>query len=215
MSSFSGTKIPSMKWLISWMLVLVCPVAQAATFKYQAYIGGVRAGHAKINVDWNQDSYTVSGSARAEGLVEVFGSWHMRFVATGRFVAGIAELIEYRYVEKGDHKQRDVTVRDGELRVIKNGKERPPRPAFPGVDVLTAFYIKPSCEEEQQVHSGRHFYFLKRIGQDSEVCRYQVTGDEGDTYNADIVYGERENLTVPLSITLSGFLTGRMVLVDP
>ena len=84
-----------MKWLILWMLVFVYPVAQAATFKYQAYIGGVRAGHATINVDWNQDSYTVSGSARAEGLVKVLGSWHTRFVATGRFVAGIAELIEF------------------------------------------------------------------------------------------------------------------------
>ena len=202
-----------MKWLISWLLVLSCTVAQAATFKYEAYIAGMKAGHATIRVDWNEDSYEVSGSARTDGLLEAFGSWHTRFTATGKFVAGIAQLIEYRYIEKGEHKHRDVTVRDGELRVIKNGKDRGLRPAFPGVDVLTAMYIAPRCEE-QQLHSGRHFYLLKRVGQDSNICRYEVTDDDGDRYNADIVYGERENLTVPLSITLSGLLTGRLVLVE-
>ena len=215
MSSFSCTKIQSMKWLISLLLVFFCSVATAATFKYQAYIAGVKAGRATIHVDRNQDSYTVSGSAKAEGLVDARGSWHTRFVATGKVVEGVAELTQYRYVEKGDHKRRDVTVRDGELRVIKNGKERPLRPAFPGVDVLTALYIEPNCRQEQQLHSGRHYYALKRIGQDPEICRYHVTDEDGDTYKADIVYTERENLTVPLSITLSGFLTGRMVLLDP
>ncbi|MCZ6619267.1 MAG: DUF3108 domain-containing protein [Gammaproteobacteria bacterium] len=203
-----------MKWLISGMLVLSSTVVQAATFKYEAYIAGIKVGHATIHVDWNEDSYEVSGSAHTDGLVDTFGSWHTRFTATGKFVAGIAQLIEYRYIEKGDHKHRDVTVRDGELRVIKNGKDRGLRPAFPGVDVLTALYIAPRCIPEQQLHSGRHFYLLKRVGQDSDVCRYEVTDDDGDSYRADIVYGERENLTVPLSITLSGLLTGRLVLVE-
>ncbi len=81
--------------------------------------------------------------------------------------------------------------------------------------MLTALYIEANCRQEQQLHSGRHHYALKRIGQDPEICRYHVTDEDGDTYNADIVYTERENLTVPLSITLRGFLTGRMVLLDP
>ncbi len=214
MSSVRATNIRSMKWLISWTLVFSSCVAQAATFEYQAYIGGLKAGHATVHVDLDQEFYEVSGSARAEGLVDALGSWYTKFSTTGKFVAGNAELIEYRYLEKGDHKRRDVSVRDGELRVIKNGKERPLRPAFPGVDVLTALYINPNCEEEKQLHSGRHWYVLKRIGPDADVCRYHVIDDDGDSYDAEFVYGERENLIIPVSITISGFLTGRMVLVE-
>ncbi|MCZ6643832.1 MAG: DUF3108 domain-containing protein [Gammaproteobacteria bacterium] len=203
-----------MRWLISWMLVFSSSVAQAATFKYHAYIGGVKAGHATVHVNLDEESYEVSGSARAEGLVDALNSWYTRFSSTGRFVDGNAELIEYRYVEKGDHKRRDVTVRDGELRVIKNGKQRPLRPAFPGVDVLTALYVDPTCEEEKQLHSGRHSYVLKRIETDNDVCRYHVTDDDGDSYRAEFVYGEVQNITVPLSITVTGFLTARMILVE-
>ena len=106
-------------------------------------------------------------------------------------------------------------VRDGELHVTKNGRDRPIRPAYPGVDVLTALYINPSCQEEQRLHSGRHYYLLKRVRQQSDVCTYHVTDDDGDSYDAEIVYGERENFIVPVSIKLSGMLTGQLKLIDP
>jgi len=200
--------------LLMWSLTAVLQ-AQAATFNYEAYIAGARAGKATVVVDLAAERYVVSGTAEAEGVADLFGSWRTRFHANGQLVDAVPQLTEYAYVERDADEQREVTVRDGRLKYFKNGRMRRDRESPAGLDVLTALFVRPSCAADREVHSGRkEFRLLLVSSQRAGVCRYQVVDDDDDRYEAVISFGQRGDLTVPISITLHGFLTGRMVLVD-
>ena len=200
--------------LLAFVVAGPGPVA-AATFRYEAFVAGARAGEATVNVAVVEDRYEVSGTATADGVVEVFTDWHTRFQAHGQLLGGTLQPTEYSYVERDDDQHREVTVRDGMLRYFKNGRKRREHASPPGLDVLAALFVQPRCESERFVHSGRKEFRLTRVQSSREgVCRYQVIDDDDDRYHADIRFGQRGKLTVPLSITVRGFLTGKAVLVD-
>jgi hypothetical protein len=196
--------------------------AEAATFHYQAFVAGARAGKASVTVTVVEDRSEVTGTAKAEGVVDVFSNWRTRFQAHGQLLGAKPQLIEYSYIERDDDQRRQVTVRDGMLRYFKNGRKRREQASPNGVDVLTALFVHPSCASDRSVHSGRkHFRLtvLDPVHSQAEfervaLCRYVVVDDDDDRYRADIQFGRREDLTVPISITVRGFLTGKVVLVD-
>lgn len=190
-------------------------MAQAATFRYEAFVAGARAGEAIVNVDLAESRYQVTGTARAEGVVDVFSDWRTRFQAHGQLVGETPQLTEYSYVENDDDQRREVTVRDGMLRYFKNGRIRRERESPSGLDVLTALFVQPSCASVRSVHNGRSHFHLERVAAErDDVCRFNVIDDDDDRYKADIRFGRRGELTVPVSIIVRGFLTGRLLLVD-
>ena len=67
----------------------------------------------------------------------------------------------------------------------------------------------------RSVHNGRSHFHMERVASEREdVCRYQVIDDDDDRDKADIRFGQRGDLIVPISITVRGYLTGRLLLVD-
>ena len=173
-----------------------------------------------MHVDISADDYSLSGTAKAQGILKWFGKWRSRFEVKGRIKGDELTLDEYRYVEREEHKRRELSVRDGVLRVIKNGKPRRPREALPGTDVLTSFFIKPQCHDEQLLHTGRHNYQLRRLGPTIETagtsrCRYEIYDDDGDRYVASVEFAQLGDLTIPVKMTIGGFIQGRMELVEP
>ncbi len=196
------------------------PEALSQTFKYQAYLAGAKVGTATVHVEISEDDYFLSGSAKAQGILRWFGKWRTRFEVKGRITGDELTLEEYRYVEREEHKRRELSIRDGVLRVIKNGKPRRPRKALPGTDVLTSFFVNPQCHDEQLLHTGRHNYQLRRLGPpietiDSSRCRYEIHDDDGDRYVASVEFAQLGDLTIPVKMTFGGFIQGRMELVEP
>jgi hypothetical protein len=201
--------------LVALFALFATGPVQAATLHYEAFIAGARAGEATVIVAVVENRYEVTGTARAEGVVEVFSDWRTRFQAHGQLIGTTPQPAEYSYVERDDDQLREITVSDGMLRYFKNGRKRRERASPAGLDVLTALFVQPSCQNQQSVHTGRKFFRLTRMASEPQgVCRYLVVDDDEDRYRADIRFGQREQLTVPISITVRGFLTGRVVLVD-
>lgn len=196
------------------------PLALSQTFKYEAYLAGTKVGTATVHVEISDEDYHLSGSARAQGILRWFGKWRTRFDVKGWIKGDELTLDEYRYVERGEHKRRELSVRDGVLRVVKNGKPRRPRKALPGTDFLTGLFVNPQCHEEQLLHTGRHSYRLRRLGSPIETigtakCRYEIHDDDGDRYVASVEFAQLGDLTIPVKMTFGGFIQGRMELVEP
>ncbi len=200
--------------LMIGLLVASAPVsATTATFRYEAFLGPVRAGEAVIEVETTAEGYEVRGRAKAQGLLETFGNWRARFSVACIF-GKKPETKSYYLFDKDDRKMRDITVQDGMLKYIKNGKMRSLRPALPGVDVLTTLFIDADCKDTVTLHTGRHGYHLRRYDELPGLCRYRVTDEDGEQFDAEIRFGQREGFTVPVSIEVRGMFGGRMQLID-
>ena len=131
-----------MRGLLLIALVVSAPAfAATATFRYEAFVGAVRAGEAVVEIRTTKEGYEVRGRAKSKGLWETFSNWRARFSVAGVFGKKRPEPQRYYLMQRDDKKKREVVVQDGVLQYTKNGKKRPQRPAFPGTDVLTALFI--------------------------------------------------------------------------
>lgn len=193
--------------------------------RYQAFIAGAPAGRADVEVDVNETTYVVRGTARSEGLWDTFSKWRSSFRVMGwlskRDVNPATDhelplnkgAQEYYYYERGSDKKREVMVRDGQLQVTKNGRVRPAVAALPGMDILTALFVHPHCSANMTLHTGRHGYQLNRTGDRTDRCEYRVIDDDGDSHAASITMGQVGELTVPTRIDFTGALGSSLVLV--
>jgi len=204
--------------VVTVIALLSCQFSSAETVQlhYQAFLGGASAGSARLALDQDAHQYSVIGSAKSKGLMESFNPWRAQFEARGSAADGGPVLEQYHYVEKDDRKLREVTVSEGLLRVVKNGKLRAELDALPGLDILTALFVKPKCDATLDLHTGRHGYQLVSTkaspGGAADICRYRARDDEGDSYQVTIEFAQIGELRVPRVIELNGFLSGRMKL---
>lgn len=193
------------------------PAAEAApavALRYRAYLAGAPVGRATVRVWLGSDGYRVEGEAASEGWMDGVTRWRNRFRAEGDLVDATHQPAHFGYVETDRDKKRQVSVRDRILRVVKNGKIRPPQPAPPGADVLSALFVQPSCLPEQQVHTGRHVYRLTRLGDEDGVCRYRVVDDDDEFFEVAVNLIRRAGLMVPGRITFRGWVSGSIELAD-
>jgi hypothetical protein len=159
-----------------------------------------------------EGAYRVEGDAASEGWLEGMTRWRNRFRAEGVVADAGRQPRRFRYAETDGDKDRRVSVREGVLRVVKNGKARAARPAPAGADVLSALFVRPACLPEQQVHTGRHLYRLTRLEATEDSCRYRVVDDDDDAFEVGIDLVRRKGLTVPGRITFHGWVSGSIEL---
>ncbi len=207
---------------LRFVLVLLGALATAAmadddatTLRYQGFVAGVPVGEATVSVSVGGGRYRVEGSARSNGWLRGFTDWRNRFRAHGRLAGPVPAPTEFTYTEQDRDKRRTVMVRDGMLQVTKNGKRRPKRPSALAPDVVTALFVQPRCQGDQTLHTGRHVYRLSQLNGGAGTCRYAVVDDDGDRFEVEVTLAERGELVVPERITVSGWLTGRIELVEP
>lgn len=190
--------------------------AETVHLHYEAFLGGAMAGSARLQLTEDAEQYSISGSAKSKGLMDSFNPWRSEFQARGSLADGVPVLEQYHYVERDNRKQREVTVSEGQLRVVKNGKLRAELEALPGLDILSALFIQPKCDAMLDLHTGRHGYQLvstpPSAGGAADTCRYRARDDEGDSYQVAIEFVRIGQLRVPRVVELSGFLSGRMKL---
>lgn len=190
--------------------------AETVQLRYEAYLGGALAGTARLALSQDAQSYSVVGSAKSKGLMDSFNPWRAQFEARGTVANGLPQLDQYHYVESDNRKLREVTVSDGQLRVVKNGKLRAELDALPGMDILTALFVEPSCDPALDLHTGRRGYRLVSPSESAngvaDTCRYTARDEDGDKTEVSIEFVRVGELRVPRVIELSGFLSGRLKL---
>jgi len=198
--------------------------AKSMELTYQAFLAGTKAGTAQVALEQDPHRYSVAGRARSGGLLEALNPWRAQFQATGTWVDGAPQLNHYHYTESDKRKRREVTVSQGQLRVVKNGKLRAEIDALPGMDILSALFVEPRCHQALQLHTGRHGYQLRnqdsqqRAGGpqngDHQLCAYTVKDDDGEEYKVAVTFAELSGYRVPIRINISGVLSGALTLVD-
>jgi hypothetical protein len=160
-------------------------------------------------------AYRVSGLATSTSWLSAFASWRNEFRAHGRLDGGKPELAEFAYLEESRRSRREVAVRDGTLREVKDGRRRRNRPSPEGTDVLSALFVAPRCDADQVLHTGRHVYQLTVVKPIEQGCRLLVTDSDGDRYDLERKLAERGGLLVPERISVHTWLTGWVQLVSP
>jgi len=181
---------------------------------YRGFVAGAPVGEATIDVRVTDGRYRVHGDARSNNWLRGFTDWHNEFTAAGRLDGLERQLDAFEYTETDRDKTRHVVVEGGHIQVTKNGKPRSRRraPDFP--DVVSALFVRPHCAGDQTVTTGRHVYELTRLDREPGRCRYLVTDDDGDTFEMGLTLGRRGALVVPTRITVYGWLTGWIELVE-
>lgn len=181
--------------------------ASALDLKYEGFIAGTKAGTARVRIESEGENYTVTGRMRTDGFWDLVVPWNARFTVVGRVENGRAVPLELRLREKDKRKDRTIRVAGGILRQVKNGKERPERPAPRGVDVMSAFWVTTKCDEEQVLNNGRHHYTMTltkhtNYANGSERCDYRIVDDDGDKWRGWILLGTRHGRRVPEKIVM-------------
>lgn len=196
--------------------------------RYEAYIAGVNAGQANLQVSRSGTTYQVAGTARSLGLWESIQRWRAQYSVTGELVreapaSAQSAALSTQLLPKPGHffslqttpkKRREIHIEEGVLKETKNRKVRDPRPAQTGYDLLSALFFLPSCHSQARIHTGRDGYEFTRTGEAGEGCSYKVLDEEGAAYRLELTYQQIAGLNVPNVIGVRGPLPGRMVLTE-
>ena len=184
----------------------------AATYRYDAYFAGLKVGAAEVEVVLDANDYRVEGSAAARGVATFFSDWRSEFYASGIIIDGTPELTTYGFDERERTKHRVLTLADGQVEVVRNGEARSPVPVLEGIDVLTAFFIAPSCWSTQLLHTGQYNYWVNGRPGRQDGCDFQVEDDDGDRSRVQIWFEEHHGRVVPARLSTGGLLKGRIIL---
>lgn len=199
----------------------------AATFDYAVYLAGTKAGEARISVASLGSRYSVAGVLRSVGVLDVFTAWRGRFQAEGEITDGTALLTRYQFQERDRTNVRYVSIEDGVLRQVKNGRVRAPQIAPEGVDLLSAFVLPGGCLPRTALHLAKQSYALDVESSSSGVlartarstfsgdalqCRYQVDND-GSTLHATLWIAQVDGLSIPVRIEFDGSIQGGLYLI--
>jgi len=184
---------------------------------YEAFIAGVNAGQASVQVSRVGSTYRVVGTARSKGLWESMQQWRAEYSVTGEVTPDQQVLPGHFYsLQTTPKKRREIHIEDGVLKETKNHKVRDPRPAQRGYDLLSAVFFLRMCQAQARVHTGRDGYDFTRISapDDSTRCSYRVVDEEGADYRLELTYQRLAEFNVPSVVSVRGPLPGRMVLAD-
>ncbi len=190
--------------------------AQPATLRYDAYVGMAHAGVINVVVERDEQSYLVRGDAESRGLMELIKATRGWFSANGHFKDGTLHPDKYEYYQKDSGKEKFVSVTDGQVKYIRDGRERDLTDAPIGTDLVSALWASSECSAIAQVHTGRSGYAFMLLDEAESVCHFSVQEDDEDEvpFEVDIEYGERQGLRVPIVIRSTGGWAGRLQLVE-
>ena len=216
MKSSSQGKSFGRRHVVTWLALALLsgPVcAQAVELHYKAYMGAAEAGQIRVAVAVSGGEYSIQGEAVSLGLMEMLKAMRVQFAASGRTVAGGPMPERYRYHQRDNRKERLITVADGEVRYAKNGEQRPNESMKAGIDLVSALWMAPACENLVDVHTGRTQYRFSLVQGTGDQCRFAVASDD-ESFDVAIQYGMRGGLRVPVSIHSTGIFAGEILLIE-
>ncbi len=185
----------------------------ATTFDYDGLIAGVKVGSAHLSVERDASGYRITGQALTNGVARLLSDWRSEFYAQGLIEGGRARLLRYGYDEKQGRKHRILSLEDGQVRQISDGRTRPPRPALEGLDVLSAFFLEGGCWQRRSLHTGRRAYLIEgRSSPGGGACDFRILDEDGDRDRVRVVFEQRDGLRVPVRVTTRGWIRGVVLL---
>ena len=187
--------------------------AKSVELHYMAYMGTAEAGEIRLSIDVTGAEYVVQGEAMSLGLMELIKALRARFTAKGKVSTGAPQPTSYEYHHRDNSKERLVTVANGEVTYRKNGEQRPNQPVKPGIDLVSALWMSPPCNDLGNVHTGRSLYVFSLTEGSGDQCTFRVVSDD-ETFDVSIKYGNRGGLRVPVRISSTGFFAGEVRLID-
>lgn len=206
--------MPALLRTIALLTALLLPAVAAASapaetlLRYRAFVAGAPVGEAEVTVRVADGEYQVRGQASSNSFLSAFSPWRNAFAATGRIDADGHAPAEFGYQERSGRDSRDVSARDGEVLVIKNGRPRSQHPIPEGLDVVSALFVAPGCDGDRVLHTGRHAYRLLHLAETDRGCRYRVSDEDDSTFDVELSFGHRDGLRVPERITVYAWVTG-------
>jgi hypothetical protein len=207
--------------LAALLAVLLLPLpAIAAKLDYDAYVGSARVGAAEVVVEREADAYLIRGSAWAEGLFRWLTEWRSHFEAVGRVVEGTPIAEGYSLTERAKNKVKEISLTEGVLTYVKNGKPRFKAAPPSRLDLLSALFLPNGCDTSNGIHTGKDEYFLRlksaRAVADSSGallrCEFEVRDEDDQRIDAIVWLGVIQGLTVPVRLELKGALEGTLKL---
>lgn len=210
------------RWAGIWVTAaLLAPLpVSATTLDYDAYVGAAKVGGAEVVIERADDTYQIRGKAWAEGFFEWLTEWRSRFSAVGRFVEGLPVADGYSLIELAKDKAKEISLADGTVTYVKNGRTKQTPPPASKLDLLSALFMPNGCETSSEIHNGKDEYSLRltRVetvsGADGAAlrCDFEVRDAEDERIEASVWLGVVDGLTVPVRLDLRGALEGTLKL---
>ncbi|NJN52691.1 MAG: DUF3108 domain-containing protein [Gammaproteobacteria bacterium] len=183
-------------------------------------MAGTKVGGAEITIERDADVYQISGKAWAEGLFKWLTEWRSLFTATGRVENGSPVAEGYSLTERARNKVKELSLQDGNLTYVKNGKSRTPSAPTTKMDLLSALFLPNGCNTSGDIHNGKDQFSLTLTRADTATsvpgaslrCEFDVRDEDQQRITAVVWLGEVEGLTVPVQLDLAGALEGTLKL---
>ncbi len=201
--------------------VLIGPLAaHATTLDYDAYLSGTRVGGAEVTIERADNTYVIQGKAWAEGLFKWVTQWRSLFSANGRLENGAPVAEGYSLTERARDKVKELSLQDGNLTYVKNGKPRTPVAPTSKLDLLSALFLPNGCDTSADIHNGKDQFFLTLTRAETATavpgaslrCEFDVRDQDQQRIKAVVWLGERDGFTVPVQLDLAGALEGTLKL---
>lgn len=197
-------------------LLSSAPAGATATTRldYDAFLAGTKVGGAAVTIEKDSDRYAIEGKAWSVGFLHFITKWRSVFSASGNLEQGRPVAEEYGFIEKARNKIKQIFMRGGEMRYVKNGEERVPHidPAY--TDLLSALFMPSGCSTQDAVHNGKDYFRLtltaSEQGTDGMRCEYQVIDEDDELTHATVWLGQVDGLLVPTRMELEGALEGEL-----
>lgn len=211
------------RWAGIWVIAaLLAPLpAVATTLDYDAYLGGTKVGGAEVVIERAEDSYQIRGKAWAEGFFRWLTQWRTHFSAMGHFVGGTPIGEAYSLIELAKNKVKEVSLENGEVTYVKNGKAKQTPAPVSKLDFITALFLPTnSCDATYQLHSGKDEYSVRLTRSETLStedganlrCDFEVRDQNDERIDASVWLGVIDGVTVPIRLDLKGAVEGTLKL---
>ena len=191
------------------LLAVMLPMGAAATtLEYEVKLEGRTAGYMELTVTVDEQDYQIKGRMWSTGLAKFFSNWWSRFTTFGRLKDGKPLVEGHQLVEHSNQRQRAVTVKDGILEELKNGRQKPPRKIDARLDVLSALFFADNCDIPPALFNSKDQYQIVKTASardgDTLRCEFHVQDSDHDEFSATVWLNRIDGINVPVRVDLKG-----------
>ncbi len=191
------------------LLALALPfAAQATTLDYEVKVEGRQAGYMEVTVTVEENDYQIKGRMWSTGLAKLLSRWWSKFTTSGRLENGRPVIDEHELVEHSNQRDREVLVKDGILRELKNGRQKAPRKILADMDVLSALFFAEDCDAPAKLYNSKDSYRVVSVAaelkQDTLRCEFDIRDEDNDHFHATVWLNRIDGMNVPVRVDLKG-----------